>query len=53
MLNISSRKTFMTTINKIGEVGKKKVRDTVSVSLFVFDLVSVTFAGFSGGYSNM
>lgn len=52
MLNISSRKTFMRTINKIGEVGKK-VRDTVSVSLFVFDLVSVTFAGFSGGYSNM
>lgn len=35
MLNISSRKTFMKTINKIGEVGKKSERHCICLSFCI------------------
>lgn len=48
MMKNSSRETFMKkNINNTGDIGKSKR----CVSLFVFCLVSVIFAGFSGGYS--
>lgn len=36
MLNISSRKTFMRTINKIGEVGKKSERHCICLSFCIW-----------------